>query len=107
MIQIFQDPVNPEKFAVSATVTFWIDKILINTLSDELEKIIRAQAYKDLKSNLAVRKAVAEAASNLLLERLGVEIEAVKEKKNESTGASTSANGNQSVPEDWGVVSKQ
>ncbi len=105
MVQVFQDATNPEKVMVSATVTFWIDKILLSTLADELEKNIRHQAIKDLKHNPEVKKAVAEAASKKLLSMLGVEeTSAEKENSNEQSSTRTGIDSRQSVPQDRGSL---
>jgi hypothetical protein len=72
MVVITADPQNPEKLILSATVTLFIDRLLVETLSDELEAQIRSQAIKDLKRNKEVQKAVAEAATKKLLQMLGV-----------------------------------
>lgn len=71
MVTLTQDPTNPERLIVTETVTFYLDKILIQTLSDELEKAIRSRAISDLSSNAAVRKLVAKAATEKLLQMLG------------------------------------
>jgi hypothetical protein len=73
MITITQDPMNPTRLLVTQTISFYLDKVLIGSLTEELAQLIRAQARKDLKSNPEVKKAVAEAASRKLLAMLGVE----------------------------------
>ena len=72
MVSLLQDPANPQKLAVTVTVAFYIDKILMETLSDEVEATIREQARKDLLKNRQVKKAIAAAAQKKLLELLGV-----------------------------------
>lgn len=72
MVSITQDPKNPNQLIVTQTVTIFLDKILMNSLSEELATIIRQQAHKDLKKNKIVQQAVAEAASKKLLNMLGV-----------------------------------
>lgn len=72
MVSITQDPKNPNQLIVTQTVTIFLDKILVSSLSEELAAIIRQQAHKDLKKNKTVQQAVAEAASKKLLTMLGV-----------------------------------
>jgi hypothetical protein len=72
VIQVTADPANPERVAVTATVTVYLDTVTLRALSDEIEKAIRAQAAKDLKSNPEVRKVIADAAQAKLLGMLGV-----------------------------------
>lgn len=95
MITVTQDAMNPTRLLVTQTVSFYLDRILIDTLSDELAQLIRNQARKDLKSNPEVKKAVAEAACKKLLAMLGVEEkseEVIQEKKDEHTNTSTTVN---------------
>lgn len=72
MVSITQDPKNSNQLIVTQTVTIFLDKILVSSLSEELATIIRQQAHKDLKKNKIVQQAVAEAASKKLLNMLGV-----------------------------------
>ena len=72
MVSITPDPKNSDRIVVSQTVTVFLDKILFESLSSELESIIRRQAEKDLKKNKSVQQAVAQAASNKLLEMLSI-----------------------------------
>jgi hypothetical protein len=67
MITLTQDPTNPNRLALTATVSFFIDKVLIDTLNDELVSAIREAAREDLKSNQVVRQQVAKAAVAKLL----------------------------------------
>jgi hypothetical protein len=71
MVSFTLDPLNPERLMLTATVNFYLDKILIQTLSEELEVTIREQAKKDLLSNSAVKKLIAKAATEKLLQMLG------------------------------------
>lgn len=70
MVSITQDPKNSEQLIVTATVTVFINKVLIETLSDELKTAIREQAKEDLRSNQEVRQKVAKAAVAMLLAKL-------------------------------------
>lgn len=72
MINIITDPASPDRLVLTATCTLYIDKLMLEALSDELTAAIRAQAKKDLLSNPAVKKAIAKAATEKLLEMLGV-----------------------------------
>lgn len=72
MISLTVDPQNPDKLILSATVVMYLDRILVESLSDELEKGIREQAIKDIQKSRAVKKAVADAAQKKLLQLLGV-----------------------------------
>lgn len=70
MITLTTDPFNPTRLALTATVSFFIDKVLIDTLTDELVTAIREAAKEDLKSNQVVRQQVAKAAVAKLLTML-------------------------------------
>jgi hypothetical protein len=70
MVSLTQDPKNPEQLIVTATVTVIINKVLIETLTDELTMAIREAAKEDLKSNPIVRQQVAKAAVAKLLAML-------------------------------------
>ena len=72
MITLTQDPSNPERLIVSLTVTLWLDKVLLSTLSDEVAAAIRERAVRDLKSDKRVKKQIAAAATTRLLSMLGV-----------------------------------
>lgn len=67
MISITSDPKNPEQLIVTATVTMFINKVLIETLNDELKTTIREAAKEDLRSNQVVRQQIAKAAVAKLL----------------------------------------
>lgn len=77
MITLTQDPTNPNRLALTATVSFFIDKVLIDTLNDELVSAIREAAKEDLRTNQVVRQQVAKAAVAKLL----TTIESWEEKK--------------------------
>jgi len=72
MIQLTQDPTNPDRLILTAAVTLYLDRLLVSTLSAEVETAIREQAVRDLKSSRAVKKQIAEAATEHLLKLLGV-----------------------------------
>lgn len=73
MLTLTQDPQNPDRLVVTETVTLYLDKLLLETLSQELRLAIQEQARKDLKSSPAVRKLIARAATDKLLLMLGAE----------------------------------
>jgi hypothetical protein len=75
MISLTKDPTDHTKLVLTATVTLYLDRILVETLSDEIEKAIRLQATKDVKSNKEVRDTIAKAATNRLLDMLAVQTE--------------------------------
>jgi uncharacterized membrane protein len=77
MVSITADPKNPDQIAVTASVTIFIDKILVHTLSAELATAIREAAIEDLKTNQVVRQLVAKAAVAKLL----ATVESWEEKK--------------------------
>jgi hypothetical protein len=107
MIATFIDPLNPTRIGITQTITFYLDKVLERSLADEIEKVIRAQAVKDLKHNPEVRKVIAEEATKLLLAKLGVEEKPVsKENSNEHASTSRGTDGPKSVPQDRSAVSQ-
>lgn len=67
MIAITTDPKNPEQLVITATVTLFVNKVLVETLNEELVAAIREAAREDLKSNQVVRQIVAKAAVAKLL----------------------------------------
>lgn len=71
MVSITPDPTNPERLTLTVTATIYLDKVLLQTLSEEVTQAIRAQAIKDLQSNPKVRKLIAAAATQKLLTMLG------------------------------------
>lgn len=73
MITLTQDPLNPDRLVLSATVTLYLDKLLLTTLSQEVDAAIREQAVKDLQHNRAVKRGIAKAATQKLLTMLGAE----------------------------------
>jgi hypothetical protein len=107
MITITKDGANPDKFVVSQTIVMFLDKVMLSSLSDEIEKTIRAQAIKDLRHNPEVKKVIAEAATKKLLAMLGVEEKAVEENSNEHTRTGKATDNGQPVSEDRGAVSQQ
>lgn len=72
MIQLTVDPADPNKLTLTATVTLFLNRLVSDVLSEEVSAQVRAQAKKDLQSNRAVKKAIADAAQRLLLGLLGV-----------------------------------
>jgi hypothetical protein len=71
MVTITPDPADPQRLILTQTVTVYLDRVLVETLSDELTNAITEQAKKDLLSNSTVRKLVAKAATEKLLSMLG------------------------------------
>lgn len=78
MISISADPTNPDRLVLTQTVTLYLDRLLLSTLSAELETAIRAQAALDIRGSKAVRKAISSAAQAHLMKLLGVEAPAGK-----------------------------
>ena len=74
MVSILKDPSNPDKLVLSVTATIYIDRIALEALTSEVEEAVRRQAIRDIKKNPKVQKAIAEAATRLLLGMLGVAI---------------------------------
>jgi hypothetical protein len=72
MITLVQDSTNPERILVTATVSLFVDKVLLTALSSEIEAAIRDAAIKDLRSNKKVKAVIAEQAVKKLLSMLGV-----------------------------------
>jgi hypothetical protein len=75
VIGIVQDPQDPNKLVLTATVTIYLDRLLSDVLAEEVSKAIREKAIQDLQHSPAVKKAIATAAQKLLLEMLGVKPE--------------------------------
>lgn len=75
MVSIIADPKNPEKLILTATVSLYLDKVLLAALDEEIVKTIHDQAVKDISSNKAVKRVIAQAAQKKLLELLGVKAE--------------------------------
>jgi hypothetical protein len=74
MMGIITDPNNPNRLVLTATVTIYLDKLLGSILDDEIAKAIREQAVKDLQTNAEVKKAIAKAATEKLLQMLGADV---------------------------------
>lgn len=72
MISITTDPTNPDRLILTQTVSLYLDRVLLSTLSAEVTEAIREQAAKDLKQSKPVRRAIAAAARAKLLGMLGV-----------------------------------
>jgi hypothetical protein len=72
VVTLTQDPSNPDRLILTQTVTLYLDKVLLSSLSAEVEAAIRARAALDLKSNKAVKKQIAAAATAKLLGMLNV-----------------------------------
>lgn len=70
MVSIQGDPGDPTRVSLTVTVSLYIDRLLVETLSNELEQAIQSQAIKDIKRNKEVKRLVAEAASAKLLQIL-------------------------------------
>ena len=70
MVSITTDPQNPDKLFLTATVSLYIDRLLIEALSDEIKRRITWQASRDIKNNPEVKKQIAKAASKKLLQML-------------------------------------
>lgn len=71
MVTITSDPQNPDRLALTATVTIYIDRLLTDVLSTEVASAIRQRAVKDLTRSRKVRQAISEAAGKKLLGMLG------------------------------------
>lgn len=89
MVSISKDPANPDRLVVTVTVTAFIDKICLETLSDEIEIAIRERAIKDLRKSRKVKAAISGAASQRLLDMLGVKPEISKAEKGEKDASSS------------------
>jgi hypothetical protein len=70
MISIQVDPKDDTRLILSATVTILLDRILVETLSAEVEGAIRAAAIDSLKNNQEVRNQIGRAAIAKMLEML-------------------------------------
>jgi hypothetical protein len=73
MIGIVQDPNDPNKLVLTQTTTVYLDKLIKSLLDTEVASLIREQAVHDIRTNKAVKKVIQEAATKLLLEKLGVQ----------------------------------
>lgn len=75
MIVLVPDPNDSQKLVLTATVSMYIDRLLVETLSDSIADQIKEQAAKDLQKNKQVKKVIAAAAQRKLLNLLGVKEE--------------------------------
>jgi hypothetical protein len=71
MVNIVQDPNENGKFVLTLSVTLYLDRLLSDVLSEEVSQAVREQARKDIRSNKAVKREIASAATRLLLGMLG------------------------------------
>jgi len=71
MVTITPDPANPDRLVLSLTITAYLDKVLLQTLQEEVTTIIREQAIRDLRGNKTVKALIAKAATTKLLSMLG------------------------------------
>jgi hypothetical protein len=72
VVSITTDPDNPERLILSATVTLFLDRLLLTSLSDELQRIVREQAVKDLQAQ-PVQKELRRLATAHLAKLLGID----------------------------------
>ena len=72
MISIQPDPSNPDRVIVTQTLTLYLDRVLLETLSSELAEAISAQAAADFRKP-AVRKELSRLATQHLAKMLGIE----------------------------------
>jgi hypothetical protein len=70
MVSIVPDPANPYRLCLTASATIYLDRILLETLSAEVESAIREQALKALRNNAEVKRLIAAAALAKLLSML-------------------------------------
>ena len=73
MVSITSPAGDPTHVVVTATVTLYLDRLLVDTLSSELEKSVREAAVRELENNQEVKLAVFKAAKAKLLAMLEVE----------------------------------
>lgn len=59
MVTLTPDPSDPARLILTQTVTVYLDRVLVETLNEELTRAVAEQAKKDLLSNSAVKKLVA------------------------------------------------
>lgn len=71
MVDIRPDPANPERVVLTQTVTVFLDKVLLTTLSDELEKIIAEKAQEDFRKPGVLRE-LRRLSTDHLAKMLGV-----------------------------------
>lgn len=72
MIGITPDPNDPNKLVLTQTITVYLDKLIRSLLDDEVASLIKEQAVHDIRMNKQVKKIIQEAATRLLLEKLGI-----------------------------------
>jgi hypothetical protein len=72
MIELKNDPNDPDKIILTALVTVVLDKIAVQALNAEITAAIRERAAHDLKTNKKLKKEIQDAAARLLLGMLGV-----------------------------------
>ena len=70
MISVTADPTNADRVVLTATVTMYLDKLVLKVCGEEIEAAIRTQAQKDLRTNPEAKKLIAEAATTKLLSML-------------------------------------
>ena len=56
MITIQQDPSNQDRYIVTQTLTLYLDKLMLATLSDELAAVIAQKAREDFKKPAVVKE---------------------------------------------------
>jgi hypothetical protein len=66
VISLTADPKDPNKIVLTATVSVFLDRVLVETLSDELIQAIREQAKLDM-SKPPIKRLVKKAAAKKLL----------------------------------------
>lgn len=71
MVTIQPDPTNPDRLILTQTVQVFLDKVLLQTLNDELEQIISAKAREDFKKPSVVRE-LRTLATQYLAKILGI-----------------------------------
>ena len=74
MVEIKQDPKNPDKVIVNAMVTLYLDKVVLETLGKEIAAAVQEQAKKDLKTR-AVQRELARLSTKYLASLLGIKEE--------------------------------
>lgn len=72
MISLAADPNNPDRLTLTQTTVLYLDRVASDVLSEEVAAAVRDTARKNLQSNKAVRREIADAATRLLLGMLGV-----------------------------------
>lgn len=72
MVTLTPDPNDSSKLVLTQVVTVYLDRLIKDLLSEEVATLIREQAAHDIRVNKQVRKVIQEAATRLLLDKLGV-----------------------------------